>query len=156
MTIYPGNPLSTLPIVSELDNLFVETHIDSMYRLLQPSAFSITGTRSQNIDVMCKTKSERELRHRKECAAKKLIDAFHNYHSIKVCTSNHLRIEHCSSCELPNPLAVSDMSRELKKRRKGRVGDPKVTVDQSHHIDSQWLIPVLSCRLCMKYLIWLA
>ena len=51
------------PIVSELDNAVVLAQIDSRNTLLLPSAFSNTGTRYRNKDIMCKTKLERELRH---------------------------------------------------------------------------------------------
>ena len=66
-----------------IGNTFVVAQIRSVNRLLQPSV-SNTGTLNRNNDVMCETKSERKLRHRKELPPKKLIDGFKNCRSIKI------------------------------------------------------------------------
>ena len=56
---------------------------------------------------MKETKFERELRNRKECAAKELIDAFKKVHLIKIGVTNHYCTENCNNCQLINQLEMA-------------------------------------------------
>ena len=108
------------PLLSELGYTFVVAQIDSMNKLLQPLASINTGKLNLNSDVMCKSKLQRELSHRRECAAKKRFSTDRIVLALslhQIFRSNHLRTESCFNCKIIIRLAISNLSKRLKNRR---------------------------------------
>ena len=73
-----------------------------------------SAEKDRNFDVICKTKVERELGHRKECTAKTFIDAFLGSHSIEILTAGHVPTESCLNCKLLSPLRMNPNNKETK------------------------------------------
>ena len=63
---------------------------NAINELLKQLAIISTEEKNCRSDVMCSTKSEQELHHCEERAARKLIDAFRKCQLIIVCIANYL------------------------------------------------------------------
>ena len=103
-----GYPVRLAPKQFKLDNILVVAQFNSINRLFQPAAKLNTVVNVPFKDVIKYRKSERELRHWKEIAAKKqLINAFQNCLLFKVCTVGHKRTDYCKNSLLPNRLNIN-------------------------------------------------
>ena len=106
--IFVWPPVGLAPKQSKLDNSFVVAQINSINRLFQPAAKLNTVANVPFNDVIKNRKSERELLHWTEIAAKKqLINSFQNIHLFKVCTAGHKRTDYCKKCSRLNPLKMN-------------------------------------------------
>ena len=144
------------PLVMELGYTFVVAQIDSMNKLLQPLASSNTGKLNLNSDVMCKSKLQRELSHRRECAAKKRFSTDRLVLALslhQIFTSIHLRTESCFNCKIIKRLAISSLSKDLKTgevtSRRLKFYCRLMSMGQ-RRVHSHRLIPVLSRWQCSR------
>ena len=106
----------TAPKLSELDKTFILAQINKASRLFAPS-FDTSGDelKSQKA-AMTRKKTERESRHQKECAAKKLIDTLRKGHLINTCAENYRRTGHRRSCGIFTPLSAAEVSESTHSR----------------------------------------
>ena len=77
-------------IYSCASNAINELIIANCFSILKQLAIISTEEKNCRSDVMCSTKSEQELHHCEERAARKLIDAFRKCQLIIVCIANYL------------------------------------------------------------------
>ena len=110
------HPLGLAPKLSELDIIFVVLQIMAFKKIFKPAAKNNSVEKDRNINVICKTKVERELGHRKECTANTFIDAFLGCHLIKIVTAGHVLTESCGNCKLFS--ALETVKRKLKTGRR--------------------------------------
>ena len=75
----------------------------------------------------------------------KFIDAFRSFHSIKVCSAGHLRVENCRNCKLHNPLRINPSNQDTENGQETHES-PTITV---HGID--FLRPPLAEATLFKW-----